>query len=151
MAGTAAAPTPPGAPALQGTPQPALPAHVSPHHLSLLLPKDRFPLQLPMPLEVSGLSSTALATQRSVLYPHVTLCPGAPGALGACPQPACSPPAGTRGVRAPQGPGAAAAAPLCGAVPTVAQLPCAHGQEADPSKDKAAVEDSIPTSLSRTC
>lgn len=119
-AGTAAAPVPPNAPALQVSPQLPLPDSFSPHHLFLPLPKERFPLHLSAPLEVSGLSS-GYAASHDVLC--VTLCPGAAGVLGACPGPAFPPPIGAGGVRAPRDPAVAAAAPLCGVTPTHGTAP----------------------------
>ena len=70
------APAPPGALALQVTPQPALPATISPHHPSSLPPTERFPLQLPMASQVPAVTCTLPA-----MPPPVSACmlPSVPG------------------------------------------------------------------------
>ena len=70
------APAPPGALALQVTPQPALPATISPHHPSSLPPTERFPLQLPTASQVPAVTCTLPA-----MPPPVSACvlPSVPG------------------------------------------------------------------------
>lgn len=77
MAGTAAAPAPPAAPALQVTPRLlCLPSSHS--STSLLLPTERFPLQLPMASEMPGVSFTAAAVPPPVRACGLPSVPGLP-------------------------------------------------------------------------
>ncbi|XP_055658858.1 uncharacterized protein LOC129784364 [Falco peregrinus] len=61
-----------------GNPQPAVPASIAPHHPPLLLPTERFPLQLPTGPEVPSMSFTTLT-----MPPPVTagVLPSVPGLL----------------------------------------------------------------------